>query len=269
MKDTSAAGVTAEAASDVLATPGWAGGLRQRPWPVPAALVLLLVIMTIEVRTGGPMVTLDERIRAAVLARANSPRWLWLQDRKLAVANLVVNLGRTQEAGLVLALAAVVAAIRQRSLRPVLTAALSVVLLAATVIPAKIAIGRAGPGQPPLPPGGWGSFPSGHSATATVCYILAAVLLAPVLPEWLRGSAVPVAVAVCVIVGVALVWCDDHWTSDVVAGWAVAALILMLARWPGRDRLTPQAAGRLRPGRAAPRGPAPSRTPDRPASSGR
>jgi len=43
----------------------------------------------------------------------------------------------------------------------------------------------------------------------------------------------------CFLVGLALVWCDFHWFTDVVAGWALAALIVMaalrLARPAGRD----------------------------------
>ena len=31
------------------------------------------------------------------------------------------------------------------------------------------------------------------------------------------------------LVGAALVWCDYHWASDVLAGWALSALIVWLA----------------------------------------
>ena len=63
---------------------------------------------------------------------------------------------------------------------------------------------------------------------ATVLGLIVPVLL------WLAGLA-----AVWLLVGVALIWCDYHWASDVLAGWALSALIVWLAlrvRWPGGQR---------------------------------
>jgi membrane-associated phospholipid phosphatase len=34
---------------------------------------------------------------------------------------------------------------------------------------------------------------------------------------------------VWLLVGAALIWCDYHWTTDVLAGWALSALIVWLA----------------------------------------
>jgi membrane-associated phospholipid phosphatase len=33
----------------------------------------------------------------------------------------------------------------------------------------------------------------------------------------------------CFLVGAALIWADYHWFTDVAAGWALAALIVMAA----------------------------------------
>ncbi len=236
--------------------PGRPGLLRRRPWLVPALLLAILVFMTVQVRTGGPLVSLDERIRTAVQAVAQSQRWHWVQYRKHSIANTLVGLGETEEAVPVLVLAAVAAAVRQRSARPLLAAAAGLALLIATVIPAKILIGRTGPGLPPLPPGQLGSFPSGHTATAALCYILAAMLLAPLLPRWLGRAIQAAAVTVTVIVGAALIWCDDHWVTDVLASLALVAIILWLTRWltrqrPGwlaRARIFHRRAGRPEPG---------------------
>jgi undecaprenyl-diphosphatase len=45
---------------------------------------------------------------------------------------------------------------------------------------------------------------------------------------------------VCFLVGVALIWCNYHWFTDVVAGWALAAIIvqvcLVIARPGDRAR---------------------------------
>ena len=37
-------------------------------------------------------------------------------------------------------------------------------------------------------------------------------------------------------VGAALVWCDYHWFTDVVAGWALSALLIQLTFWISQGR---------------------------------
>ena len=193
-------------------------------------LVLVLVLLTVNVLADGPLVGADRRIRAAVQAPATAPAWRWLSDSWHAPAQLLVDLGSYQVAVPVLAACALIAAARRRTLRPLLTALAGVVLLLVTVTAAKIAIGRPGPGLTTLGSGGLGVFPSGHTTTATVCLGLAVLLLIPS-----RAAVAAVAVA-CLLVGVALVWCDYHWFTDVVAGWALAVLIIQAAL----PLLTPQ-----------------------------
>ena len=76
-----------------------------------------------------------------------------------------------------------------------------------------------------------------------MCWLLAAVLVTPLLRPWPRRATWAVAVAVALAVGIALVWCDAHWTSDVIASLALVALIVWVS-----VRLTPWLAVRL-PGR--------------------
>jgi membrane-associated phospholipid phosphatase len=202
---------------------------RRPAWLVPGGLLLTLALLTVNVLADGPLVGMDRRIRAAVQAQAHSATWRWVGDSWHAPARLLVELGNNQVAVPVLALSALFVAVRHRSLRPLLAAAAGVVLLLVTVIPAKILIARPGPGQPPVAPGHLGVFPSGHTTTAGVCLALAVLLLAPDLPARTRRPAVAVMAALCFLVGVALVWCDFHWFTDVVAGWALTALIVMAA----------------------------------------
>jgi membrane-associated phospholipid phosphatase len=204
--------------------------------------VLILVVLTVNVLAGGPLVGADQRIRAAVQARATAPAWRWLSDGWHAPAQLLVDLGNYQVAVPVLAACALIAAARRRTLRPLLAAFAGVVLLLVTVTAAKIAIARAGPGLTTLGSGGLGVFPSGHTTTATVCLGLAVLLLFPRPARAARAAVAAVAV-VCLLVGAALVWRDYHWFTDVVAGWALAVLIIQAAllltgqalRW-GRGR---------------------------------
>jgi membrane-associated phospholipid phosphatase len=199
------------------------------PWLVPGGLALVLVLLTVNVLADGPLVGADRRIRTAVQAQATSATWRWLRDSWHAPAQLIVDLGNYPEAIAILAACAVVVAARHRTFRPLLAAFAAVVLLPATVIPAKILIGRTGPGLATVGSGGLGVFPSGHATTAAVCWGVAVMLLRPDLPGRIGRAAVAAVAAVCLLVGVALVWCDYHWFTDVVAGWALAGLIAAAA----------------------------------------
>jgi membrane-associated phospholipid phosphatase len=202
---------------------------RGMPWLVPGGLLLVLALLTLNVLADGPLVGVDRRIRQATAAQANSATWHWVGGGSHAPAQLLVQLGNNQVAVPVLVLCALIVAVRHRSVRPLVAAVAGLALLLATVIPAKILIARAGPGLPPVTPGAMGVFPSGHTATSSVCLGLGVLLLAPGLANRARRAAVAAMAALCFLVGAALIWCDYHWFTDVVAGWALAALIVMAA----------------------------------------
>jgi membrane-associated phospholipid phosphatase len=204
-------------------------GQRRPPWLVPGVLALILAFLTVSVLANSPLLDVDTWIRNAVQAQAHSARFRWLEGYRYAPDYLLVDLGNNQVAVPVLGLSALIAVIRDRSVRPLLAAVVAVVLLLGIVIPAKILIGRAGPGLPPVAHGALGVFPSGHSSTSSVCLGLAAVLLAQGLPGWARRAVLTIMVTVCFLVGVALIWGDYHWFTDVVGGWLLAALIVMAA----------------------------------------
>ncbi|HEX4661082.1 MAG TPA: phosphatase PAP2 family protein [Streptosporangiaceae bacterium] len=229
------------------AVPSWDARLARRrsPWLVPGGLLLILILLTVNVLADGPLVGADRRIRAAVQAQATSATWRWLSDSWHAPAKLIVYLGSYQVAVPVLAACTLIAAARHRRLRPLLPAFAGVVLLVTTVTAGKILIGRAGPGLTAVGAGGLGVFPSGHTTTATVCLGVALMLLLPDLPARARRAAVAAVAGLCLLVGAALVWCDDHWFTDVVAGWALAGLIVQAAVKLARCPL-PRRAIRLR-----------------------
>lgn len=213
-------------------------------WLVPGGLLLILVLLTVNVLAHGPLVGVDERIRTAVQAQATSPTWRWLSDRWYSPAQLLVDLGNYQVAVPVLAVCALFAAARERTLRPLLAAVAGVVLLLTTVTAGKKLIDKTGPGLTTLGAGGLGVFPSGHSTTATVCLGLAVALLLPGLPARAGRVAVAAVAVACLLVGAALVWCDDHWFTDVLAGWALAGLIIQAAVMLSRLALPRWARGR-------------------------
>jgi undecaprenyl-diphosphatase len=211
-------------------------------WLIPAGLLLILAILTINVLVHGPLVTLDERIREAVLPRAHSPAWRWLSDTPHGPAPLLTDLGMTTVAVPILAAVALALAIRRHTIRPVLIALTGVALLLGTVIPAKILIARPGPGLPPVSPGALGVFPSGHTSTACICFSLAVLMLVAGQPARTRYLALAGLGLLWLGVGAALVWCDWHWFTDVAAAWILSALLIQLTFWIYRARTSP--AGR-------------------------
>ena len=226
-------------------------GRRWHRWLMPGALLLLLAVLTADVRTGGPLTALDGRIRAAVLDQAAAAGWPWLASGPGAssLPRLLIAMASPHIAILVLAEVALVLAAWRRSLRPLGTAAVGVALLLGTVVSAKMLIGRVTPGQDVLGPGQLGAFPSGHTTTASVCYGLVLLLLSQRASGRARWAARAAAVAVGFAVGAALIWCDLHWFTDVLAGWALAALVVRFTLWLTGRRWRPRWPGRGTPGR--------------------
>lgn len=66
------------------------------------------------------------------------------------------------------------------------------------------------------------SFPSAHAANALATYVAIAILLSG------SRTAIAVAVACSVIVGITRMLLGVHWPSDVIGGWAFAGLAMIL-----------------------------------------
>ncbi|MGA4839290.1 phosphatase PAP2 family protein [Streptomyces sp. G45] len=105
-----------------------------------------------------------------------------------------------------------------------LLAALAMAAVPALVVPLKAALAR------PAPPGmdGTGYYPSGHTATATVAYGAAALLLLPLLA---RRAARRALLAACALlnsgVGLGLAVRGYHWPADVAASWLLGGMLLL------------------------------------------
>jgi membrane-associated phospholipid phosphatase len=95
----------------------------------------------------------------------------------------------------------------------------------------KAAVDRPRPVWPdPVDSAHYASFPSGHAMTATVvCGILLWLLHRHGVDRVLWRTAVTVAAISVVGVGLTRVWLGVHWTSDVVGGWLLGALVVALA----------------------------------------
>ncbi|KRV51024.1 hypothetical protein AQ490_02115 [Wenjunlia vitaminophila] len=200
-------------------------GPRFPGWSLLAlGMLVLLVLITWQVVDDGALLVLDERARDAVPHRgADEPVRPW-------AAELLADLGGTLVAGPVLAAAALGSAWwnrRRDAVRwwlPLVWAAVAGAAVPLLVVPMKAVVGREGP-DGTLDPGQLGFYPSGHTATAAVCYG-AAVLLAPAGRRGLTWAAAALNAAV----GVALVWCGYHWALDVVAAWCLSGTVLLALR---------------------------------------
>jgi undecaprenyl-diphosphatase len=105
----------------------------------------------------------------------------------------------------------------------------------------KSAVHRPPPGQTRPDPSGYGYFPSGHTATSSVLYGAAVLLVLP----WLRHAVLRRVLAAGTVVlaaavGAALVWCDYHWPLDVLGSWCLAAVLLP---WVAAANAVVRAAG--------------------------
>jgi membrane-associated phospholipid phosphatase len=222
---------------------------RQRyPWLLPGGLLLLLTLLTVNVLADGPLIPVDMRIHKVVLHAGHAPDWRWLKHGPVTPARILVDLGNIRVAFPILLVLAGYAALSQHRLRPLLTAITGMALILATVVPVKILVGRPNPGTTLLGPHQLlGAFPSGHTTSACVCYVLAALLVTQYPGSRARRIAVRAGAVLGVLVGMAMIWCNLHWLTDVVSGFALSALLVPLAMWlTGRGR-KPQRPGRPPP----------------------
>ncbi|MFD7597959.1 phosphatase PAP2 family protein [Kitasatospora sp. NPDC059812] len=217
---------------------------------VPLTAVVVLLLVSWQVAADGPLLGWDRAVRGAVRsAHRDHPSVLLDQ-----LGQVLSDLGDSVPAIPVLLAAGVLAAWRWRRTGaagrwwlPLPVAALTAGLIPLLVVPAKAAFARPGPLGDPLTPGQWGWYPSGHTATASLSYGVAALLLVRVAGPWAARLLTAGTVLLAVGVGAGLVWSDFHWLLDVVASWCLAALVLWgLARWlprPGGGGGGGQASG--------------------------
>lgn len=191
---------------------------RTRSWPLLLPIGVFLALL-VAVRVNAVVPSADEAFRA----------WVHAHQRP-AVARLslaLTQIGSPWASVIVLLLVAVAMAKRRGNLGPILLAAIGVCAVAGTVLPIKALVARPGPGLMHRHVA-TGYFPSGHTATAFVCYGAMGVLvrlgdprgrrLEPLLWGW--GAALPV--------GAAMVYSDFHWLSDVLASFALGAALVWL-----------------------------------------
>lgn len=186
-------------------------------------LALFFAVLTVAVVRQSDLDGMD----TIVLRWALSVRTPWLYH----VLSLWVLLGQR---GICLGIAATWLgrrALRHREIRPLITFAIVTFVMNVSVEIVKVAVGRLGPlelGGAAVAPGAshvfadGTIFPSGHTANAAVTWGLLAMLARRNRPIWGAAS-----VFVATTVGLTTIYLGTHWVSDVLAGWAAGALILL------------------------------------------
>lgn len=73
------------------------------------------------------------------------------------------------------------------------------------------------------------SFPSGHAVLSMVAYGVLAILVSRArLPGGVRSGVAAALAALILLIGISRVWLGVHYPTDVLAGWAVGAVIVLL-----------------------------------------
>jgi undecaprenyl-diphosphatase len=220
----------------------------RRAWRLALAglLAAVLLALLVGVLTGSRLVDLDEAVYrwapeehwpavSGVLGR-----WVVLGQRAVCLSMAAVWLG--------------LRAWRTRDARPLGVLLVATVLTNIGVGGMKDLVGRLGPlqlGADAVLPGASGVFtaggtifPSGHTANAVVTWGVLALVA-----RGHRRLGAALAASVAVSVGLTTVYLGTHWLSDVLAGWCVGGLVLLVL--PTAMPVAAAAAQRVR--RLAPR----------------
>lgn len=168
----------------------------------------------------GVLAAADRRLLS--VASAHRARWLSV------FARWCTHLGSAPVVLGVAAVTIVLCVIRKRTTGAVLIA-LSISITAGAVRIVKEIVGRPGPHpRTHLGLNGGKAFPSGHSAQAIACYFaLGWILNREIASRRLRALVWAVSGLLCIAVGWSRVYVRVHWLSDVLAGWALAAAVLV------------------------------------------
>jgi undecaprenyl-diphosphatase len=98
------------------------------------------------------------------------------------------------------------------------------------------------------------SFPSGHAALSMVAYgVLGVMIWRSAVAPRARRAALAMLAIVILAVGLSRVWLGVHYPTDVLAGWTLGALVVLLFARFSRAATSPPAEEAAGADRAAPR----------------
>lgn len=181
------------------------------------------IVVTQQVITNGPLISLDARIANA--GRTDLPSWIDF------ILMRIDDLGLRGLTGTALMIAAMYIARRFKTWRPLNLAILSLIALNLTVGLAKLLIGRTKPQlNIDLIYAGGLSYPSGHASNALLSWgVLAYLIYRYAHVDRYRGRLASTGVAlVSLSVCVVSLFRNTHWLSDLVGGLFIGAALLVM-----------------------------------------
>lgn len=201
-------------------------------------LSCLLLVVASAVQAGSGHASAADRAVAAWCAAHQQPS-------VFAAFDTVTRLAAWQLVGIALIVVAGGVAVARRTVRPLVQAVLAALLVAVVTGVLKAAIHRPGP-TGVTPPAYDGAWPSGHAVTIVVATVVL-LRLFPAAPRRRLWVAV-VAFLPAVMLGVALIYCGDHWLSDVGVAFPLGLLLGRAAFWAERlvSMRTTEPRGRTR-----------------------
>lgn len=167
--------------------------------------------------------SVDPEVAADVLG-LRSP-WLTLVARALTLVGGEAVVG-------VVALLLLIAVLERRGLRCAGVVLVTLATSAALTVTVKLLLGRARPGVIDRlgPVDQSYSFPSGHTLNSAVLLGLVCLTLVPLVPNRLARRMIVLGCLVLAVgIGASRVYLGYHWTTDVLASWCIAAVLLSLA----------------------------------------
>jgi membrane-associated phospholipid phosphatase len=185
--------------------------------------LIAFLIITEQVLWGGPMVSLD----------------YWVHNRRIDLRHpeffdtmyyLVMMGQRAPSAKLAYVIVGILAW-RRRSWRPLLVLTLALFALNGFVGVLKLLTSRLRPadGSAAVFSHIGDIYPSGHASNVVVTWGIVAYILVRYGPLRTYRPGVVISSAATFIVGIASIYLDTHWVSDILAGWLAGAIILLVA----------------------------------------
>jgi undecaprenyl-diphosphatase len=202
------------------------------PWTTVARLLVVAVLLLGAVVGAGLLLTSFGP--GSALERADTGVVTWLVEHRTPVLDAVSGpldeLGNTWVVVGGGAVAALLAYLATRRLRPAVVIATALVGEVLIFLTASAVVGRPRPAVPhldaELPP--TSGFPSGHTAAAICLYGAVAALVLLSTRAWWRWLVLAVAVAVVVVVAAARLYRGAHHPTDVLASVAFAVPWLLV-----------------------------------------
>ena len=213
---------------------------KRSRWLIVAAVGWVgFFVMAVWMWRSGEPTPLDNTVLASMVA---------VRTTALNVAaTTLTELGSFRVVAVVTAVIAGVLVWRTRNLLLPLTLVITMVETSSIVYLSKEVVGRA---RPPIttligPPATDPSFPSGHTTSGSVVWVLGALLLASTLIQpWARRLVIVAGAALAVVIGMTRAYLGYHWATDVLGGWLLAtaicttAIYLAIRLAPHTDMLT-------------------------------